>query len=205
MEHSSITSTVIPITTLWPWNSLCSTRGGRSISTISRNSHLGFIGGELLLTSSFQLSFKGWNKLPPSRDPHDRKGQQASSQHNWERGRKPGQAARQDKTTDKGEKQANPRKTTGGRTAKAWAPPTFPVVHDDDDDDDDDHYYYADDGVAAADDDDGDDDGGDDDDDGDDDDKDEEEDDEEDDDDDADSDGGDDDNVDDDDDDVTYV
>lgn len=60
-------SAVIPIATLWPWNSLCSTTHpfrvylegrGKSIPAIYRNNHLGFIGGNSYLHHHFNFFSK---------------------------------------------------------------------------------------------------------------------------------------------------
>ena len=60
-------SAVIPIATLWPWNSLCSTTDpfrayldgrGKSIPAIYRNNHLEFIGGNSYLHHLFNFFSK---------------------------------------------------------------------------------------------------------------------------------------------------
>ena len=96
----------------------------------AHSSHLRIFWGTILLTSSFQLVFKGWNDSLHSKRSYS------------VFGRKPGQAARQDKITDKGEKQVNPKKPTRRQDSKSLNSPHLSstvVYHDDDDDDDDDN------------------------------------------------------------------
>ena len=133
------------LTFLLPWPSLCSQQpfrvylggGGRSIPAIYRNSHLGLIGGwnfYLHHHVSF-LSKVRTNFRQADRDRHSRKGQQVSSQHNWERGRKPGK--QHGKQHGQRREASQPQQTHEGGQQKPGPPPTFPVVHDDDDDGDD--------------------------------------------------------------------
>ena len=129
------------LTFLLPWPSLCSQQpfrvylggGGRSIPAIYGNSHLGLIGGwNFYLHHHFSfLSKVRTNFRQADRDRHNRKGQQVSSQHNWERGRKPGK--QHGKQHGQRREASQPQQTHEGGQQKPGLPPTFPVVDDDDD------------------------------------------------------------------------